>query len=353
MNVVSLLGRMVENGASDLHLVPGAPPSLRINGVITPMLHEVLTPEDTQAIMKQLASKDEQEEVTGAVGVTDFAKRLDQISGGRFRGNIAKTQKGLMIVVRYLPDRIPDMSTLGLPQKVIQDLLTKKGEGGIILVTGPTGSGKSTTLAAMVDWLNTHEACHIVTIEAPVEYEHGHKKAIVNQRQLPIDSPNFAHAVRDSLRQDPDVILIGEMRDIETISAATTAAETGHLVLSTLHTNSAKDTITRIIDSFPINQQAQIRTQLAGSLRAVISQRLLRRSDGHGRVACFEVMINTVAIANNIRENKITQITSAIQTGQKLGMNLFDDHLRLLLQRGVIAQSEALAYAHDPSHVLS
>lgn len=339
-----MLALMVERGASDLHLSPGAPPRFRLHGQIVDVYNDVLSADDTAAVMKLLAGVDGQNEVTGVTGDTDLAATID---GNRFRGNIAKTNNGLVIALRHLPNKIPDLQELGLPKETIIQLLSRR-DGGLFLVTGPTGSGKTTTLASMLDWINHHLQCHVVTIEAPIEYVHRHASCSVDQRELPRDSPNFGMAVRASLRQDPDIILVGEMRDLETISAAVTAAETGHLVLSTLHTNSAAETIGRIIDSFPKDQQEQVRIQLAHTLLAVLSQRLVENKSKRGRHAAFELMIRTDAIAAHIRENKTAQIASTMETGKRLGMVVFDDSLATLVKRGVVDLEMAKQFAHSP-----
>lgn len=340
----SLVREMLNKGASDIHLSPSIPPRFRVNGSLVDATDTALSDSDTKAIMNLLASPDQRNEVVGTLGDTDFACFLEE---QRFRGNVSRTQGGVVIALRYLPNRIPEMHELGLPVNVIKEMLHREG-GGIILVTGPTGSGKSTTLASMVDYINNLMPVHIITIEAPVEYIHQHKKASVNQREMPMDTPSFASAIRASLRQDPDVILVGEMRDLETISAAITAAETGHLVFATLHTISASETVNRIIDAFPTNQQDQIRAQLSTSLMSVISQRLLVRADGRGRVAAFEIMINNSAIANLIREGKAFRIPSVIQTNGKIGMVTFDAYLKMLLARGLITMETALKFSHNP-----
>jgi twitching motility protein PilT len=244
-----------------------------------------------------------------------------------------------------IPRKIMTFEEMGLPN-IVKDLIRQPR--GMILVTGPTGSGKSTSLATMIDFLNTEEDVHIITIEDPIEYYHNHKRGIVNQREVGVDVPTFAEAIRRALRQDPDIILVGEMRDLETISTAVTAAETGHLVFGTLHTTGAVRTIDRLVDAFPTNQQEQIRTQLAGNLKGVISQTLVPKKSGFGRVAAFEIMITTPAIQNLIRENKSYRITSAIQTGHKFGMNLLDEHLLALFKKGVIKYEDAKSRCQSP-----
>ena len=340
----TLVTTAVNANASDIHLSPGTKPQIRVNGRLQPVTEHTLTPEDTNALASFIMSANERDAVVhGEVGDSDFAISYNDY---RFRGNTAKTRKGLVIALRFLPRRIPGLAELGLPEKTITRLLSAQ-RGGIFLITGPTGSGKTTTLASMIDYLNTNFAHHIVTIEAPVEYEHEHKKSNVDQRELPVDSPTFASALRAALRQDPDMIQVGEMRDLETIATAIIAAETGHLVFSTLHTNSAIETINRAIGVFPSTQQAQIREQLSTSILAVLSQRLIPRLDGRGRVAAFELMITNPAISNLIRENKTPQIVSVMQTQRGEGMICFDDYLKRLLANQIISYELAKSYAID------
>jgi len=350
--LLSLTGMAVERGASDLHLSPGLPPRIRLHGDLQDLTDKPLTNQQTTEMMKLILAPEQQNEVTGPAGVADAARFF---SGERFRINIFKKRlpadeqeaQGIAMVLRHLPNKIFSFQQLGLPP-VIGSLLEYKRGGGIFLVTGPTGSGKTTTLASMVDYINANRAAHIITIEAPVEIVHQSKKSIVSQREMPIDTPSFKDAVRDALREDPDVILVGEMRDLETISAAVSAAETGHLVLATLHTNSAVDTIDRIVDSFPANQKEQIRTQLAMTVKAILSQALVRKADQRGRVAAFELMITNHAIKNHIRQGDTHRITSVIQTQGSKGMTLFDDSLRRLISRSVITLEEALRFARSP-----
>ena len=279
--------------------------------------------------MKSIASVDNQQELQ-EVGGADFGFAFEDVA--RFRVAIFKQRGNIGLVLRLIPKTILTFEQLGLP-KLVQELLEQPR--GLILVTGPTGSGKSTTLATMIDWINQQHADHIITVEDPIEYYHDHKKSVVCQREVGVDVPTFAEALRRALRMDPDVILVGEMRDLETIESAITAAETGHLVFGTLHTTGAVRTIDRIVDAFPSNQQEQIRTQIAGNLKAVISQALIPKKGGFGRVAAFEIMISTPAIQNLIRENKSYRIVSAIQTGHKYGMNLLDEHLLQLYRKGI------------------
>jgi twitching motility protein PilT len=268
----------------------------------------------------------------------------------RFRVSVFKAKGNHGLVLRQIPNKLMSLEQIGLPPS-IKDLLFRPR--GLILVTGPTGSGKTTTLASMIDVINQERDAHIITIEDPIEYYHPHKKSIVTQREIGVDVPDFAEALRRGLRQDPDVMLVGEMRDLETMEAAITAAETGHLVFATLHTTGAARTVDRIVDAFPTDQQEQIRTQLASSILAVISQLLLVRNDGKGRVACFEIMISTPSIQALIRDNKTFRITSDIQTGAKFGMVTLDSNLMALYERGVISYGDLITKAQDPTSILA
>jgi twitching motility protein PilT len=334
-DMVNLLRMLVDRDGSDLHLAVDNPPVGRIHGRLTFFGDDILTAEDTERLMKSIASVDNQQELQ-EVGGSDFGFAFEDVA--RFRTSIFKQRGNVGIVLRLIPKNIMTFEEIGLPLS-LKDVITLPR--GLVLVTGPTGSGKTTSLATMIDWINTNFDHHIVTVEDPIEYYHYHKKSIITQREVGVDVPTFSEALRRVLRQDPDVILVGEMRDLETIEAAVTAAETGHLVLGTLHTTGAVRTIDRIIDAFPSNQQEQIRTQLAGNLKAVISQTLLPKKSGFGRVAAYEVMITTPAIQNLIRENKSYRITSAIQTGHKFGMNLLDEHLLALYRKGIVKYEEA------------
>ena len=328
--MVSLLRMLIDREGSDLHLAVDNPPVGRVHGHLSFFGDAPLTGEDNERLMKSIASVDNQQELQ-EVGGTDFGFAFEDIA--RFRVSVFKQRGNIGLVLRIIPRKILSMEELGLPQSLKKVINQPRG---MILVTGPTGSGKSTSLAAMIDWLNTEFDHHIITIEDPIEFYHEHKKSLITQREVGVDVPSFAEALRRALRQDPDIILVGEMRDLETIEAAVTAAETGHLVFGTLHTTGAVRTIDRLVDAFPTNQQEQIRTQLAGNLKAVISQSLIPKKTGYGRVAAFEIMITTPAIQNLIRENKSYRITSAIQTGHKFGMNLLDEHLLALYQKGII-----------------
>ena len=312
MNLVELVNLGIEKKASDIHITVGLPPTFRINGTLVKIGEEPLMPEDTKALTKE-SMNEKQFSDLDEIGEIDFSYSSPGL--GRFRVNAYKQRGSYGMALRVIPLTIPTMESLGLP-KVISDIA--RLPRGLVLVTGPTGSGKSTTLASMIDQINRERSCHILTLEDPLEYLHKHKKSMVNQREIGSDSASFASALRGALREDPDVILVGEMRDLETIGIAITAAETGHLVLSTLHTNGAAKTIDRVIDVFPPHQQQQIRVQLASVIQAIISQQLLPKADGKGRVGAYEIMIATPAIRNLIREDKIHQIDTSIQTGAKL-----------------------------------
>lgn len=327
--------------ASDLHLTVGVSPKCRINGVLVDMGYEPLSPADTEAIIMPIVPERLSEKLN-TYGEIDFSYSIPNI--GRFRVNVFKQRGSYATVVRIINTIVPRAEELGLPYSVVE--LTKK-KRGLVLVTGPTGSGKSTTLATLIDIINTYQNCHIITLEDPIEYLHRHKKSLVNQREIGTDSLSFANALRVVLREDPDVILVGEMRDYETIEVAITAAETGHLVFSTLHTIGAVNTIDRIIDVFPPHQQQQIRIQLSTVLEGVVSQQLLPTADGQGRVAAFEVMLSNPAIRSLIRENKNHQITSFIQTNRKQGMQTMDDAICELYRKGIIHREQALAFAQD------
>jgi twitching motility protein PilT len=341
MDIHSLLAAAIQRGASDLHLNPGRPPVMRIDGKLLEQGNEALTPASSEALAGAILAEHQRAELNEK-GSTDFG--LEHASGNRFRVSIYRQRKGLSAVLRLIPDRLLSMDQIGLPEHCRQVL---KRPRGLVLVTGPTGSGKTTTLAAMIDWINTHQDRHIVTIEDPVEYTHRHKMGLVTQRELGQDVPDFPEALRRALRQDPDVILLGEMRDLATISAAITAAETGHLVFGTLHTTGSARTMDRIIDAFPANQQEQIRAQLSVSIVAVISQVLLPKKGSKGRVAAFEVMLMTPAIANLIRKNETNKIQSTIQTSRRFGMVTLDDHLIELVKSGAIEREVALDAAQD------
>jgi twitching motility protein PilT len=338
---------VVDEGASDLHIRVGVPPVIRLHGALVPMDLPLLGPEDTESLMKAVTSESHIQKVREQGG-TDFGFAYgDQ---ARFRVSVFKEKGNHGLVLRQIPNRLMSLEQIGLPPS-IKDLLFRPR--GLILVTGPTGSGKTTTLASMVDVINQERDCHIITIEDPIEYYHPHKKSVVTQREIGVDVPDFAEALRRGLRQDPDVMLVGEMRDLETMEAAITAAETGHLVFATLHTTGAARTVDRIVDAFPTDQQEQIRTQLASSILAVISQLLLVRTDAKGRVACFEIMISTPSIQALIRDNKTFRITSDIQTGAKFGMVTLDANLMALYEKGLISYGDLITKAQDPQSILA
>ena len=326
-----LLQLTVDEGASDLHITVGMPPKLRIHGELQPLDLPDLTPEDTERLVKSITSPENQQKLQEHGGA-DFGFAFgDQ---ARFRVSVLKTKGHYATVLRQIPNQMLPLDKIGLPAQ-IKDLLYKPR--GLVLVTGPTGSGKTTTLASMLNYINTERGVHIITVEDPIEYYHTHKKSIITQREIGADVPTFAEALRRALRQDPDVILVGEMRDLETMQAAITAAETGHLVFATLHTTGAATTVDRIVDAFPTDQQEQVRMQLSVGLVAVISQLLLPRCDKPGRVAAFEFMVNTPGIAAMIRDSNTHQITSSIQTGKKEGMQTLDSHLLSLHLAGRIS----------------
>jgi len=340
-----LLHETIQRGASDLHLTVGVPPILRIDGQLKPGNYERLTPHDTQRLVYDILTDEHTQRFESSLEL-DFSYALGRQA--RFRVNVYRDKGTVASAFRLIPARIPTFKDLGLPG-VLEDL--SRRPRGMILVTGPTGSGKSTTLAAMINQINSERSVHIITIEDPIEYLHQHRYSIINQRELGQDTRSFANALRAALREDPDVILVGEMRDNETISAAITAAETGHLVLATLHTNSAAQTVDRIVDVFPPGQQQQVRIQLSNTLEAVLTQQLLPREGSPGRVCAMEVMIATPAIRNLVREGKAHQITSTIQTSANVGMQTMDVALRDLFQKGAISYDEALSRAMQPEEL--
>jgi twitching motility protein PilT len=347
IDITTLLERVVELEGSDLHMLVGEPPTIRLHGG----LHRMdefgeLTPEVTDDLMKQVApprAQAEMEEEMGADFGFSFGDRA------RFRVSIFLQKGTVALNMRLIPYRLRSFEELGLDPRIQKLLYAPRG---LFLVTGPTGSGKTTTLATMIDFINTNRDCHIITIEDPIEYYHTHKRSVITQREVGNDVPSFATGVIKALRQDPDVILVGEMRDLATISAAVTAAETGHLVFSTLHTTGADRTVDRIVDVFPFDQQDQIRTQLSGNLIAVLSQLLLPKAEGSGRVAIYEMMVATPAIQHMIRDKKTHSIFSAIQTGQQLGMNTLDHSLWDRYSRGLISRNDMLRSAQKPEELM-
>ena len=346
MNIQQLLMTAREQRTSDIHITADRNPLFRIDGTLRETEYALSLDEKRQLILSLLTQK--QREIVESGGDVDMCYEIDG-AGLRHRVNVFHQQKKLACVIRILNDNIPTFEELKLPE-VLRSLADEPR--GLILVTGPTGSGKSTTLAAMVDYINTHKACHILTVEDPVEYVYKQKKALIHQRDVGTDVDSFAGALRSAMREDPDVILVGEMRDFETISAAITAAETGHLVLSTLHTTGAAMTIDRIIDVFPPHSQQQIRTQLASVLKGVVTQTLLPKAMGKGRVAAFEIMLGTDAICNLIRENKCHQINSSIQTGSRQGMVLLDTYLANLVREGAVTMEAALEKASNKNELM-
>lgn len=333
-----------DRGASDLHITVGVPPKIRIDGELTDIADERIMPADAEALIMPIIPEHARKQLQEK-GESDFSYAVTGV--GRYRVNAFRQRGSYACVIRIVGTRIPTPQELGLPESVVALTELKRG---LVVVTGPTGSGKSTTLASLVDVINSTQNVNVITLEDPIEYLHRHNKAIVNQREIGVDSFSYTSALRAALREDPDVIMVGEMRDLDTISTAITAAETGHLVLSTLHTTGAANTIDRIIDVFPPHQQQQIRIQLAGVLESVISQQLLPKMFG-GRVAAFEVMHTNTAIKNLIREAKTHQIDNIIQTNRKLGMMMMDDAIMELYTRGDISMETALEYAQDQQNM--
>jgi twitching motility protein PilT len=347
ISIRALLEEMIQKGASDLHLTVGERPKLRIDGELTDAsVTRHLQPKDTLTLAYSILTE-QQKKRFETEDELDFSFGIQNLS--RFRGNCYKQRGCIAMALRQIPYEIKSLDALGLPP-VVKKLAERPR--GLVLVTGPTGSGKSTTLAAMLDKINSERRAHVLTVEDPIEFLHSHKHCTVNQREVGTDTQTFAQALKYALRQDPDVILVGEMRDLETIGAALTIAETGHLVLATLHTNSAAESINRIIDAFPSHQQAQVRAQLAFVLEGVVTQTLIPRSRGRGRVAAVEVMICTPAIRALIRDEKIHQIYSLLQAGKKHGMQTMNDALAQLIMRKEIVLEEAMRRSQDPPELL-
>lgn len=336
INIVDLTNIGRSEGASDIHISVGVPATIRVDGNLIPINNKVLNKEDVKKLIYEITNEKDIKKLD-TKGEVDFT--YSNLGEDRYRVNIFKQRGNYSMVLRIIPSEIPKIESLGLPN-ILKDLSMLKQ--GLILVTGPTGSGKSTTLATMIEFINKEKNCHILTLEDPIEYVHKHNNSIINQREVGKDTQNFSVALRAALRQDPDVILVGEMRDLETISTVLTAAETGHLVLSSLHTLGAAKTINRIIDVFPSDQQQQIRNQLAEVLQAVLSQKLLPKINTEGRVAACEIMISTQAVRNLIRENKIHQIDNVIETGTKYGMQNFNSELINLYEKGIINKKETI-----------
>jgi twitching motility protein PilT len=338
-----LLQLVVSEGASDLHIRVGVPPTIRVHGILHRVEGPSCRPEDAEELMRSITSEDHIQHVRERGGA-DFGFAFGEVA--RFRVSVFKEKGNFAMVLRQIPSKLLTMEQIGIPPSA-KELLYKPR--GLVLVTGPTGSGKTTTLASMLNIINEErDEAHIITIEDPIEYYHKHKKALVTQREIGVDVPNFAEGLRRALRQDPDIVLVGEMRDLETIEAAVTAAETGHLVFGTLHTTGAAKTIDRLVNAFPVNQQETIRIQLSTVMVAVISQLLLPRIDKPGRVAVFEIMINTPSIAALIRDNKTFRLQSDIQTGAKYGMVTLDGFLMDKYMQGLISREEVITKAQDP-----
>ena len=343
-NIDQYLKFMLKAGASDFHLSTGSAPIYRIDGSMRPVAMSSSEPMTTVLVwelLKEILPERNRNEFE-KIQDTDFAYDISGI--GRFRVNVFKDRKGVGAVFRYIPEKILSLEQLGLPQTLNQFCMLN---AGLVLVTGPTGSGKSTTLAAMVDYINLNRNDHLVTIEDPIEFVHQNKSCLINQREVNSHTESFKNALRAALRQDPDIVLVGEMRDLETTEIAIETAETGPLVLGTLHTNTAASTVNRIIDQFPATRQAQIRTMLSASLQGVISQTLLKRANGKGRIAALEILVVTPAVANNIREGKTHQIPSTIQTGGQFGMQLLGSHMIKLVRAKIVDPQEAYRKAVD------
>ena len=338
---------MVEQGASDLHVTSGASPYLRVHGNMTALNYRELTNQDVQGLIFEILSE-KQKKAFVEKWELDFAYTLSGV--GRFRCNIFMQRKGLGAVFRVIPEKIKTAAELGLPTSILDMIDCDRG---LVLVTGPTGSGKSTTLAAMIHEINMTRDAHIITIEDPIEFVHPNIKSLVNQREVGSHTKSFANALKAALREDPDILLVGELRDLETISLALTAAETGHIVFGTLHTNSAAKTVDRIIDVFPGDQQSQIRTMLSESLRGVVAQALFTRADGQGRVAAYELLRNSKAVANLIREGKVHQIASVMQTSAGQGMMPFDRAIEDLVKKGKISAADAKTFLGTAGDMLS
>jgi len=344
--VDSLLASVPRLGGSDLHMISGQPPKVRIHGQIQKLNHPVMTQEMMEEYLLELLNPSQKQKFL-ETGDLDFAYGLE--GSGRFRCNYYKQLRGFGAVFRLIPERVKTIDELGIPQVLKKLAMFRRG---LVLVTGPTGSGKSTTLAAMVDHINSNVRKHIVTIEDPVEFVHQNKKSIITQREVGSDTESFAAALRASCREDSDVVLVGEMRDVVTMQLAISAAEMGVLVFATLHTNTAAKTVDRIIDAFPSDQQAQVRTMLSESIAAIVSQLLLRRADKEGRIAAFEILISSPAVANMIREQKVASIPNVIEAGKAQGMQLMDDELYNLASEGIISGEDAYMKATDKKRFL-
>lgn len=342
ISVEEVLAKAKEAGASDVHITVGVPPKMRVNGDLITMDYERMLPPDTHRVVEDIMS-DFQLQHFEERGEYDMSFSIPNI--GRYRVNAYKQRGSVAVALRLVGTEIPAPEKLGVPPSVVELSQRKRG---LVLVTGPTGSGKSTTLAAVIDKINNTRDAHIITLEDPIEYLHSHKLSMVNQREIGLDTQSYANALRAALREDPDVILVGEMRDFDTISVAITAAETGHLVLSTLHTIGAASTVDRVIDVFPPHQQQQIRVQLSNVIEAVVSQQLIPTADGRSRVAAFEVMHANHAVRNLIREGKSHQLVSVMQTNRKMGMITMDEAIQQHYMEGRITREMAIQFATDP-----
>ncbi len=347
ISLPSLLKTMVDQGASDLHITVGIPPQFRISGRMVRVKTDTMGPQETKDLCYQVLTESQKAEFERNLEL-DFSFGIKDVS--RFRGNLFLQRGAVAAVFRRIPINIPEWDTIGIP-KIMREVI--KRPSGLVLVTGPTGSGKSTTLAAILDTINREEFGHLITVEDPIEFVHPHKNCVVNQREVGVDTKSFHNALRQILRQDPDFILVGELRDVETIEMALTMAETGHLVFGTLHTNSAVQTINRVINVFPPHQQSQVRQLLSFTLQAVISQILLPKADGKGRAMACEVLIPTMGIRNLIREEKIHQIYSAMQTGQgETGMQTMNQHLLSLVRSGFVTKEHAMEFSNFPEEMI-
>jgi len=340
-----LLNLVIDNDASDLHLTVGSPPVIRVDGELITTDLDVLAPMDTRSLIYSMLTSEQQKEFEETLEL-DLSYSVHGF--GRFRVNVYKQRGCIGAAFRVIPSKIPSIDELHLPNKVSEFARLPKG---LVLVTGPTGSGKSTSLAALLNIVNNERRSHIITIEDPIEYLHYHKKSIINQRELGVDTYSFGEALRHVLRQDPDVVLIGEMRDLETVESALTLAETGHLVLATLHTTDAPQTINRIVDIFPSHQQQQVRTQLSFVLQAIVAQQLIPLASGKGRIPATELLMNTSAVQNLIRESKIHQLYTVMQTSQNLGMRTFEQSLSELYTKGAITLEAALSRTLYPDEL--
>jgi twitching motility protein PilT len=345
-DIDSYLEAMIRQGGSDLHMASGFTPMIRIHGQLETSEFPQLSPDSVREMAFDILSSEDKEKLFKNTNV-DFIY-ISESEGHRFRANAFFQKSGLNLVFRWLPSKVPTLQSLGFPP-VLKNLT--HFHQGLVLATGPSGSGKTTTLACLIDSLNEERSLHIITVEDPIEYIHANKNSLIIQRQLGTHVVSFAIALRACLREDPDVIVVGEMRDLETIQLAITAAETGHLVLATLNTNNAIQTVDRIIDSFPQDQQAQIRTMFSESLRGIISQQLVPRSDGQGRVVAYELLFSNPSVANLIRDGKNFQLTSVMQMGRKHGMQLMDTSLKDLVNKGLITKQEAIERANDPASI--